>query len=76
MKNKPSDQTTGDIPLKLASPAQRALAGAGIISLNQLVKFSEDEIRHLHGIGPNALRQLKLAMAEKGLAFAVNKVKP
>jgi len=76
MKNEPSEQATGDIPLKLASPAQRALAGAGISSLNQLTKFSEDEIRHLHGIGPNALKHLRQAMAEKGLAFAVDKVKP
>jgi predicted flap endonuclease-1-like 5' DNA nuclease len=61
---------SSDIPLKLASPAQRALAGAGISSLSQLAAFSEEEIKNLHGIGPNALGQLKQALAVKGLTFA------
>jgi hypothetical protein len=59
-----------DLPARLASPAQRALAGAGIHSLAQLSRFREAEIRRLHGIGPNALELLRRALAEKGLAFA------
>jgi hypothetical protein len=55
---------------KLAHPAQRALAGAGIQSLEQLAQFSETEIRQLHGIGPNALDQLRRALASNGLSFA------
>ncbi len=61
-----------DLP-KLAAPAQRALAGAGIQYLQQLTKFSEKEIKELHGIGPNALVQLRRALAEKGLSFAKKK---
>ena len=57
-----------DLP-KLAAPAQRALAGAGIQSLRQLAKFSEAEIKHLHGIGPNALKQLKSVLKANGLFF-------
>jgi DNA-directed RNA polymerase alpha subunit len=57
----------------LAQPAQRALAGAGIHNLHQLANFSEDEIRKLHGIGPNALAQLRTALAEKGLSFQNDK---
>jgi hypothetical protein len=55
---------------KLASPAQRALASAGIQRLDQLAKFSEVHIAQLHGIGPNALAQLRRALKAKGLSFA------
>jgi hypothetical protein len=58
---------------KLASPAQRALAGADIQSLELLTKFSEAEIKRLHGIGPNALKQLHSALTAKGLSFADGK---
>lgn len=58
-----------NLPAGLAQPAQRALAGAGIESLEQLARFSEWEIRSLHGIGPNALEKLRKALVEKGLAF-------
>ena len=54
---------------RLAQPAQRALAGAGIQSLEQLAHFSETEIRQLHGIGPNALDQLREVLEARGLSF-------
>jgi DNA-directed RNA polymerase alpha subunit len=54
---------------KLASPAQRALAAAGITRLEQLTRISEAELAQLHGIGPNALKTLRLALEEKGLTF-------
>jgi DNA repair protein RadC len=57
-----------DLP-KLAAPAQRALANAGIQNLKQLSKFSEAEIKQLHGIGPNALTQLRRALKTKRLSF-------
>lgn len=63
------DHQQSDLP-KLAAPAQRALANAGIRNLKQLAGFTEAEIKHLHGIGPNALSQLRRALAEKGLSFA------
>ncbi len=52
-----NQKTESDLP-KLSAPAQRALAGAGIQNLRQLSKFSESEIKKLHGIGPNALNEL------------------
>jgi hypothetical protein len=64
-KKKPS----GDLPEKLGAPAERALAGAGIKNLKQLTKFSEAEIKQLHGVGPNAIGKLRRALAEKGLSF-------
>lgn len=66
------NQQQSDLP-KLSAPAQRALAGAGIENLKQLTKFSEAEIKQLHGIGPNALKSLRRALAEKGLSFANKK---
>ena len=70
MKAQKHDQPESDLPMELAKPAQRALAGTGIQRLEQLTKFSEAEIKQLHGIGPNALSQLRRALAEKGLSFA------
>ena len=65
-------KTESDLP-KLAAPAQRALASTGIQNLKQLTKFSETEIRRLHGIGPNAINELQRALKEKGMAFKNNK---
>ena len=62
-------QPENDLPGGLPQPARRALAGAGIRDLAQLSKFSEAEIRQLHGIGPNALEKLRLAVADKNLIF-------
>jgi DNA-directed RNA polymerase alpha subunit len=66
--------TKNDLP-KLASPAQRALAGAGITRLDQLTKMTETELLQLHGIGPNAITTLRLALQEKGLTFKTDKNK-
>jgi hypothetical protein len=66
------DQTESDLPM-LASPAQRALAGAGITRLEQLTRMTEAELARLHGIGPNALKTLRLALEEKGLTFRQEK---
>ena len=59
-----------DLPAGLAQPARRALTGAGIQRLEQLTKYSEAEIKQLHGIGPNAVNQLRNALYDKGLSFA------
>jgi DNA-directed RNA polymerase alpha subunit len=57
------------LPQKIASPAQRALAAAGIDSLEKLAKRSEQQVMDLHGIGANAMKTLKKALEDKGLAF-------
>jgi DNA-directed RNA polymerase alpha subunit len=62
-------QQKNDLP-KLAAPARRALDAAGIRRLDQLTQFSEADIKQLHGIGPNALEQLRRALAASGLSFA------
>ena len=70
---KQSGQSQSDFPTKLSQPALRALAGAGIKNLKQLSKFSESEIKKLHGMGPNGINQLRVALADKGLSFARDK---
>ena len=70
---KRDDQSESDLPAKLGAPAERALANAGIHTLKQLSKFSEVEVKNLHGVGPNALGKLHSALAAKGLFFASEK---
>lgn len=60
---------TDDLP-KLAAPAQRALAGAGVTNLSKLAQMSEADVMALHGMGPNAMTALKTAMKAKKLTFA------
>ncbi len=57
-----------DLP-KLSAPAHRALAGVGIQNLEQVSRFSEAEIKKLHGIGPKAIKELREALAARGLVF-------
>jgi hypothetical protein len=66
-------QPESDLPIELAAPARRALIGAGYFRLEQLSKVSEAEVKRLHGIGPNALKQLRRALNARGLSFAVGK---
>lgn len=64
------NQQESDLPAKLSQPALRALSGAGYWRLEQLVEVRETEIKKLHGIGPNALKQLRSALETRGLSFA------
>lgn len=66
-------QQESDLPNGLSAPARRALDGAGYWRLEQLSKVSEAEVKRLHGIGPNALKQLHAALEAKGLSFAEGK---
>lgn len=61
------------LPVKLAKPAHRALDSAGITTLKQLSKLTEQEVSQLHGIGQNAIQQIKKALGDNGLSFAQRK---
>ncbi len=50
----------------IGGPALRALATAGVQSLDELTKWSERELLALHGMGPKGVRLLKEALAGKG----------
>lgn len=63
----------GDLPAELSRPARRALAGAGIVNLEQLTTLGEAEVLELHGVGPKALGQLSRALKARGQTFADGK---
>jgi DNA-directed RNA polymerase alpha subunit len=67
------DQQESDLPTELASPARRALVGAGYVRLEQLTRLSEADVLHLHGMGPKAMDQLRRALAARGLSFTDRK---
>jgi hypothetical protein len=56
--------------IRTGAPAQRALAGAGIVTLSDLAKSPKSELAKLHGMGPSALSKLEAALAEADLDFA------
>lgn len=56
-----SDQPESDLPAGLSKSARRALSAAGYARLEQLTEVSEAEVMKLHGMGPKALDQLRIA---------------
>lgn len=57
---------------KLSAPAVRALSNKKIHNLQHLAKYTEAEIRALHGIGPSALSILKKALLAQRSSFKRN----
>ncbi|WP_448322147.1 DNA-binding protein [Streptomyces sp. CO7] len=65
-------ETTGahvGLPPGIGAPATRALAAAGYTELRQLAGVPEKQLMALHGVGPKALRVLREALADQGLAL-------
>lgn len=58
-----------DLPAGLARPAIRALVNSGITRIEQVSQLMEKELSQLHGIGPNAIKQIRAALESKGLTF-------
>jgi len=54
---------------ELAAPARRALEAAGLTTLAKLSRRSEDQVRGLHGMGPNAIAKLRALLEKEGLSF-------
>jgi len=52
-------------PAGMPGPALRALASAGVRSMQDLANWSEQDIAALHGMGPKALQILRQGPAEK-----------
>lgn len=52
----------GDLPKAIGRPATRALANAGITTLDQVAALSDAELNALHGVGPKAVRLLRAAL--------------
>jgi len=54
------DRQESDLPVGLSKPARRALVEAGYLRLERVTDLSE--VEQLHGVGPNALDQLRRAL--------------
>ncbi|GAB3647108.1 helix-hairpin-helix domain-containing protein [Glycomyces tarimensis] len=52
----------GDLPKGIGRPATRALANAGITTLDQVARLSDADLKALHGVGPKAVRMLREAL--------------
>jgi hypothetical protein len=53
---------TVPIPAGIGKPALRALAAAGITSLEDVARANKDDLLALHGVGPKAIRVLEAAL--------------
>ena len=56
-----------DLPPAIGRPATRALREAGMARLSQLPRHRDRDLLALHGVGPNAVRLLRTALADRGL---------
>ena len=63
-------KSDSDLPGGLAAPARRALCQAGYTRIEQFSELTEAEVRQLHGMGPKAIEQIRLALADMGLSFS------
>lgn len=61
----------GGVPLtpSIGRPALGALAHVGITTLEAVARLSEAELLALHGVGPQAVRLLREALAAEGLSL-------
>ncbi len=53
----------------LVAPARRALENNGIMTLEQLSKYTEKEILSFHGMGKTTIPKLKKLLSENKLNF-------
>ncbi len=53
----------------LVAPARRALERENIKTLEDLAKWTENDILNLHGMGQSTIPKLKKALIESGLSF-------
>jgi hypothetical protein len=56
-------------PPGLSGPALRALAHAGVRSMDDVTRWTERDLGALHGMGPKGVRVLRDAMAASGRQF-------
>lgn len=71
--SRPSDTTHPNraaFPRGLSGPALRALATAGIASLDALSAWTEADVAALHGMGTRGVALLREALDAQGLGFA------
>jgi hypothetical protein len=55
----------GDLP-RIGRPANSALLGIGVTSLDEVAALGREKLLALHGVGPKAVRLLEAALADRG----------
>ncbi|HMQ31036.1 MAG TPA: hypothetical protein PKD53_09920 [Chloroflexaceae bacterium] len=70
MSDDTGHEPESELPRSIGRTARRVLALSGYTRLAQLTSVSEAELLRLHGVGPKAIRLLREALADQGLAFA------
>jgi predicted flap endonuclease-1-like 5' DNA nuclease len=53
------NDTDSELPKIIGRPALRALSAAGIYTIQQVAKLSDQDLLALHGVGPKAIRILR-----------------
>ena len=59
---------TSELP-RIGAPATRALDNAGVLSLEDLTHWTEDELLARLGVGPKAVRMIREHLDDLGPAF-------
>lgn len=59
----------GNFLSNIGAPARRALENNGIITLEQLSKYSEKEVLNFHGMGKSTIPKLNVLLTKAGLLF-------
>lgn len=67
------DLSESDLPVGIGRPATNALTLVGLTRLEHLTEVTEAEVLKLHGVGPKAIRILRLELDQRGLAFKDSK---
>lgn len=65
----PDVRPVGDLPNEVGKTASRALQAGGIDSLVKVSQHTEQHLLAIHGVGPKAIRVLRAALTDQGLAF-------
>ena len=70
-ETKPAAETApaGGLPEAIGKPATRALEEAGLTTLEQVAKKTEEELLDLKGIGPKAVETLKQELTDANLSL-------
>jgi predicted flap endonuclease-1-like 5' DNA nuclease len=62
-------QPGSDLPASIGKAATRALATAGLTTLDQVATRTKADLLALHGVGPKAVRILADTLAEKRMSL-------
>jgi predicted flap endonuclease-1-like 5' DNA nuclease len=60
-------------PLRsIGAPATRALEAQGVRTLDDVARWTREDLLALHGVGPKAVRLLEQALHAEGLTLAAS----